>query len=95
MKSAKEWNEEFPQNIHNPMMDMDIKKDFLARYVEHLRQIQLDALKEGMRRAAAILVKQYPIDVQGDVMQSGFSRGCFEKRQSILTALEQLTLKDI
>ena len=66
-----------------------------ARYIavteQQIRQIQLDALKEGMRRAASVV-----ITLTHDDCYNGSRYSIPEKcKQAILSAAEQLTEKDL
>ena len=55
--------------------------------VEWLQQIQLDAIKEGMRRGADKLVNTIIPEQSLALIK--------ERRQVILSAAEQLTIKDL
>ena len=69
----------------------ELAKDFIAGFMashtsdyvfNSIRKIQLDAMKEGARRAA-------------DKIQPLKYRGLYDMRNAILTAAEQLTEKDL
>lgn len=72
MKSAEEWRKEFKVWAEEWASDREVK------------QIQLDALKEGMRRAAK---------VTADYMHNAIHES--RSAQAILTAAEKLTEKDL
>jgi hypothetical protein len=72
MKTAEEWAEIWPDT------DFDSELMMLIR----IKQIQLDAMKEGLRRANRIVETT-----------SGISRIVVSKQ--ILTAAKQLTEKDL
>lgn len=76
MKTAEEWCEELGLVHHKPTYDIDGREMSMA---ECVKQIQLDAMKEGMRRAAETIDLSRP--------SSPYAR-----RQAILDAAEQLTL---
>lgn len=84
MKTAKEWfNEEY----------YNISDTSPITFGEIVKRIQLDAMKEGMRRAAEIGMNKSPMPRPPDDMTT------LEKRttivNAILTAAEQLTEKDL
>ena len=56
---------------------------------EHIEQIQLDAMKEGMRRAANVCCDQQKYFTREASVQ------CLQNHDAILTAAEQLTVKDL
>ena len=78
MKTAEEWIQE-----NNPLLL--VGGETYNGIVERYKQIQLDALKEGMRRA----VKESTQYHLGDTKQAKITQ------QAILTASEQLTEKDL
>jgi len=89
MKTAEQWWNE--QSI-----DSSGKRfvPFLSR--ELIKQIQLDAMKEGMRRAAGIVDDTDVVDVSSYYAQLGDAWETKNNaRKSILTAAEQLTEKDL
>ena len=70
--------------------DWIFKYDMARETVPQLiSQIQIDALKEGMRRAANVIT---PYDI-GVMVRNGETADILE--QAILTAAEQLTEKDL
>ncbi len=71
MKTAEEWNKQLDSKMGIEEREQD---------VERIKQIQLDAMKEGMRRAA----KMHEL---GDSVHS--------MEETILSAAEQLTEKDL
>lgn len=86
MKTAEEWRIEIKDNdclSYGGSIDRTVK------------QIQLDAMKEGMRRAAII--------AEGETFSAGkrtdweiaYDKGCKDCESSILSAAEQLTEKDL
>jgi hypothetical protein len=75
MKTAEKWNSQIWQ---------DGSKE--AHNYQIIKQIQLDAMKEGMRRAAKTITP--------DVYKNRIKRQ-EEGVQAILTAAEQLTEKDL
>lgn len=77
MKTAEEWLKE--NDVSHPNTDL----------VELIQTIQLDAMREGMKRAAEI-TKQY--DNKNDTWGGGLLCG---KKDQILSAAEQLTVDDI
>ncbi len=54
-----------------------------------IRVIQLDAMKEGMKRAANVVVQH------DSEMSGGFKCGLIAKRNAILTAVDNLTERDL
>jgi hypothetical protein len=76
MKTPQEWQNEY--------WKLELAKEPLPkieRWPTLIRAIQLDAMKEGMRRAAEIANR---LDIPDDML-----------RDTILTAAEQLTEKDL
>jgi hypothetical protein len=56
----------------------------------------LDAMKEGMRRAAQLeLPKGFADQYDSDAEIHAHAHGCFQQAQAILSAAEQLTEKDL
>jgi hypothetical protein len=95
MKSAMNWALEYDKTFGelNDSADETVG-DGVVPFVDiHeiiIRRIQLDAMKEGMRRAADIL------HVDGDVYIFKYVNEIREERkEAILTAAEQLTEKDL
>lgn len=63
----------------------------LAERMDFIKQVKLDAIKEGMRRAAAVVVENnQPVF---DLPTRLHTRQALGK--AILTAAEQLTIKDL
>lgn len=60
-----------------------------------IKQIQLDAMREGMRRAAHCPVLTYLKDVQGYENARNFDCGISTLKTAILSAADQLTEKDL
>ena len=94
MKTAEEWIDEPRDNRCYKAMSM---RNYLSTHesehdddeiIEWLKQIQLDAMKEGMRRAATVCVREA---IKHDMNWAG-SRNC---ATAILTTAEQLTEKDL
>lgn len=85
MKVAEQW------------LDFDLNFENYEKALEELRKVQLDALKEGMRRAA------HQIELTGvgidTVKTPTETYRAFKYRgnpvEAILTAAEQLTIKDL
>ena len=80
MKTAEEWTKDSHDYIK---LDIPLCEDLSPKLV---KQIQLDALKEGLRRAAKLN--------EGD----GFTCSCScleDATKDILSAAEQLTEKDL
>lgn len=77
MKTAEEWASTIDMNIWSNADATTIK------------QIQLDAMKEGMRRAAKVEPKMEPH--HSDEHWQGITM----KEQAILSEAEQLTEKDL
>ena len=101
MKTTEYWCREIAKNfgkvigeptLDDAFFDRPENKLQLTGFVEVIapiiKQIQLDAIKEGMRRAADILIKT---EVEGR------HPWCVreESHKAILTAAEQLTEKDL
>jgi hypothetical protein len=78
MRTAEEWYE---QNENSGNEDGDGNQMPYEYTVTDIKQIQLDALKEGMRRAAGLC--------DADFYEHN------ECRKAILTAAEQLTMKGL
>ena len=72
MKSAEEWAKQLPMMLSEQVKSRELVK-----------QIQLDAMKEGMRRAAEVIPDSKAL----------FNAG--QLRKAILAAAEQLTEKDL
>jgi hypothetical protein len=81
MKTAEEWLDNIGGG--SPIGD---EADLMM--IAIIKQIQLDAMKEGMRRAAEI--EQTTADIGTD-----YDAGWNHKTQAILTAAEQLTEKKL
>jgi len=79
MKTAKEWTSE--------IIDYELTH-YDGSYTKLIKQIQLDAMKEGMRRAVKVMSECNSI---GDNEYEEYKR----LSQAILTAAEQLTEKDL
>jgi len=79
MKTAEEWNSQIRQ---------DGSKE--AHNYQVIKQIQLDAIKEGMRRAAEIAKEQ-----DKPCYSDEHAQGCYMASKAILTKAEQLTIKDL
>lgn len=88
MKTAEEWANEMNHGCARQ------RPDHIA--LSEIKQIQLDGIKEGMRRAAVI--------AEGETFASGgirtgwetaYEQGCNDCEKAILTAAEQLTEKDL
>jgi hypothetical protein len=75
MKTVEDWKQGYKQML----------PDNYGLTQELIEEIQLDAMKEGMRIAAA----EIAVYVFYEEVTSG------EMRQTILTASEQLTIKDL
>ncbi len=80
MKTAEEW----VKDLHGTS-----SSDIFLITKRHIKQIQLDAMKEGMKRAAE-MISSCP-----SACECSQSVGWKESEQSILTASEQLTQKDL
>lgn len=86
MKTAEEWKQiwwSWP--MPNNSGEFEGQKEFLKL----VPQIQLDALKEGMRRAATMV---FPFDAE---TSNEDDAPWLAERKRILTAAEQLTEKDL
>ena len=77
MKTAEEW--------YVWLEELKLESEV----IEAIKQIQLDAMKEGMRIAAKITMDY---DSRNDTWGGGLLTG---KKNQILTAAEQLTEKDL
>ena len=75
MKTFDEWVKQFKACVY----------EWLSLSPEELKQIQLDAMKEGMRRAAQLNQK----------MMSNGDYPLEDYYKNILSAAEQLTEKDL
>ena len=90
MKTAEEWVNEYDHTFSalNEEADKVVGKDVVPFEDIHailIRRIQLDAMKEGMRRVAAkLLINESPHDMT-----------VCRVHDNILTAAEQLTEKDL
>ena len=84
MKSAEEWRKSryFGNN----------SEDGIETIVQ---QIQLDAMKEGMRRAAQIAEDNTFALGKKTEWEQAYDKGCLDSQAAILTAAEQLTEKDL
>ena len=79
MKTAEEWHEQFDSGLPQRAIDID-----------DIKQIQLDAMKEGARRAAE------QVKAQHYSSESSTRHVTLNVAQrAILTAAEQLTEKDL
>lgn len=76
MKTAEEWTNNQPLGCDD------------CEHIAYVKQIQLDAMKEGMRRAAEVSKKE----LEGTVGSGWAGR---QIAQAILTTAEQLTEKDL
>ena len=91
MKTAEEWATEIDhcQEVCGVMQQHEL--------AAHVKQIQLDAMREGMRRAAVIVLNRQQILTHlGE--QELYRVTVHElgiRKDSILTAAEQLTEKDL
>lgn len=83
MKTAEEWDNHVLADTTIPCECDRCKKT---------RQIQLDAMKEGMRRAAEISKRTSLNMATGNVIMG---EGAHQSTLNILTAAEQLTEKDL
>jgi len=85
MKSAEEWRKSryFGNN----------SEDGIETIVQ---QIQLDAMKEGMRRAAVVAEGEtYATGGIRNDEEASYEKGCLAAQKAILTTAEQLTEKDL
>lgn len=85
MKTAEEWTKEligakFIDDIEPSLLLISANTDT----VNFIKQIQIDALKEGMRRAANIIRKEYVVTI-----------GRNPAEQAILSAVEKLNENDL
>jgi len=88
MKSAEEWAiERNEMDLYH--MQAASNDECMAEFAMFLQQIQLDAMKEGMRRAAEIARWKHPIS------SSAAHYEAKRTTESILTTAEQLTIKDL
>lgn len=83
MKTAEEWRGSI--TFQSGLSEGNIDKGALLRLI---KQIQLDAMKEGMRRAAEVTLTVSAVPVSRKLIKD-------EMKEAILTAAEQLTEKDI
>jgi hypothetical protein len=83
MKTAEEWTSE--------IIDYELTH-YDGSYTKLIKQIQLDAMKEGMRRAAE---QARPIAMNLASDSSHIPVIANEISKAILTASEQLTKKDL
>ena len=82
MKTAEEWANKINEEVLPALMT-----PIPVSSVENMvKQIQLDAMKEGMRRAAKIVGTELYMDEP---------RTPYQIHKAILTAAEQLTDKDL
>jgi hypothetical protein len=86
MKTAEEWKQIW---WSWPMPDNSGEYEGQQEFLKLVPQIQLDAMKEGMRRAAELA--DNPVR-----LEPGYSHLTQQNiKQAILTAAEQLTEKDL
>lgn len=91
MKTAEEWMKQLGGQTstgeHPPLITINRMT---------IREIQLDAMKEGMRRAATIAEGE--TFVSGGIRtgwETAYEQGCNDCEKAILTAAEQLIEKDL
>lgn len=87
MKAAKEWLNQVAETVATDMF-IDTAGKPGSSTETLIKQIQLDAMKEGMRRAEIIAFNEMvglkdPFEFKNSI------------RKAILTAAEQLTTKDL
>lgn len=91
MKTAEEWFKNQPsEEINERGGDTYVEYDVTPNWI---KQIQLDAMKEGMRRAADCAISDalmHHHDAEGRC-----NCGNCSARRAILTASDQLTKKDL
>ncbi len=89
MKSAEEWLKTM----------FDSPETTTHTFKQHIEAIQLDAMKEGMRRAAAKLERAKEDAYKGTLSMNeyghGVKKGMSESVSMILSAAEQLTDKEL
>lgn len=87
MKTAEEWMSQM-SGLNNPAL---LTVNRMA-----IREIQLDAMKEGMRRAATIAEGEtFAVGGVHTEWEVAYDKGCCDCEKAILTAAEQLTEKDL
>lgn len=87
MKTAEEWMSQI-SGLNEP--------ELLVVNRVAIREIQLDAMKEGMRRAATIAEGEtFAIGGIRTVWETAYEQGCNDCEKAILSAAEQLTEKDL
>jgi len=90
MKTAEEW---IKDTRDYSKLDIPLCEDLSPNLV---RQIQLDAMKEGMRRAAKIAEGEtFAVGGIRTDLEVAYDQGCNDCEKAILTAAEQLTEKDL
>lgn len=103
MKSAKEWLTEDMNMIGLTIDQMEdawvIEPENCEQKVQLFKQIQLDAIKEGMRRATNVSIP-YNIIKGLDTEQqyhwdNGYTVALVATQKAILTTAEQLTEGDL
>lgn len=92
MKTAEEWKKVYEQISSklraSGLFGLALDKAHEYGFERFCKQIQLDAMKEGMRRAAEIAYKKHQEAILDCLCGSN-------AEENILTAAEQLTEKDL
>lgn len=84
MKIAEEYNKAWLGVVqHWIAKECWSQSDFEEAHIKFIEQIQLDAMKEGMRRATAHVTNNLPVHQKLLI------------REAILKASEQLTIKNL
>jgi len=88
MKTAEEWLEK--NGIEKYIGSGEDERPHTLLSLADIQQIQLDAMKEGMRRAAEIVHKDGTV-----YLHKLMNDTIVPRKQAILSASEQLTIKDL
>ena len=93
MKTAEEWDKEFCKRYDVKIHPEWKTKSQVEFFTDMCQQIQLDAMKEGARRAADCAISEALMNTH-DAEGRCICRNC-SARRAILTAAEQWTNKDL
>lgn len=90
MKTAQDWRKQWYDT------ELMTHEHAYAEMDKLVRAIQLDAMKEGMRRAAEIAEGEtFAVGGIRTDLEVAYDQGCNDCEKAILTAAEQLTEADL